>query len=760
MSEETIHKYATPGDVNIIVGKMEDQLRIRSRNRAIINSQFNGMRPYTDAEVEANQIQVNVNFLEGYKTAVDANLQVNGALLNKPYFFTARCTAGPPEKREEWGRIFTEQMNKPMMRGKSGKKHYFLMRNRNAALVLHGIGAMVWHDPEGWMPKFVALDDLLIPTDTPQEFSDELCHFGVNVFMTPYQLYKATKDSPKGSGWNMEVVNSILKGLRNVNYFTPDLWDQPERLESMWKQHAAYMDSDSVPKVKLTYFYHQDNESGKWFRKIIVRENGALNFTVPDKFVYDDGNRPFADDIDQIIHVQYGDGNVVAPLKFHSVRGLGMLLFSVVEMMNRLRCQEAQHTFEQMMALYRLTSPADKDRPKVVQLQPHAVLPEGLSVVGPNERHQADPRMVDSTMSKAKQIMSESSSSYVQDIDTGTRREQTLGEAQIKLQSANKIIAGMLGTMYLQEGFYYDEVKRRFLNPSSTDKQVVAFRKACIAQGIPEALLKPELWVLDIEKMLGAGDQTLAIQEATQLLSVSNRLDPSAQRLVLRKYIATITRNPDLANILVPDNPDEASDGRIAAEAAFPTLMLGIPVALREGIEQQDYIVTMLSMMATVIDGIKQTDEVGKPEQVIGLQTAAQDVEQHIGIMEQNVENKEFTGAANKALSKMMNDVRAFAQRQQQAAEAEAAKEQDGALMEQQAKTQATIAQAEASIKIKEAEAEQKLNIREAEHAQEMKQMQEKHAAEMAALAQKVAVDTAVKLEKAKQKPKPAENAG
>lgn len=747
---ETTYKFATPDDVKKIVDEMENALRVRGTNRATINRQFNGLVPYTEAEVEEHQIQVNANFLEGYKIALDGNLQVNGALLSKNRYFHARCMVGPQEKREEWGRKFTEAIHKPITRGKSGKKHFFLMRNRNASLVLHGIGAMVWHNDYDWMPKFAALDDLLIPSDTPQDFSEELCHLGINVYVTPYQLRKMTHGTSR-KGWNKKLADLMLKNVKNVTQFTPDVYEQPEKLESLWKQHSLYMNSDAVPKIKLTYFYYLNDTTGKWCRKIIVRNNAAFSIDIPNEFLFDSGEEEFAADIDQIIHIQYGDGNVVAPLKFHSVRGLGMLLYSVVELINRLRCQQMQHTFEQLMTILRISNPATTDRPKVVQLHPYAVLEDGVSFVPPEERPKADARMIEFSMSQARQIMAENSSSYVQGIDNGTQKEQTLGEAQIKLQSANKIVAGMLSSMYLQESFYWEEVKRRFLNPTSTDAEVQRFRKDCIASGIPPAVLQNENWIIDIEKAFGAGDQTLAAQEATQLLGISEKLDPTSKRVVLRKFIATITRNDDLAQLLVPEKKPESSEGTQAAEDVFATLMLGMPVSLREGIEHTDYIATVLGMMSIVIQTINESEEkMGTPEQVQGLNNAAQNVAQHLEILAEDPLNKEFVAAAEKALGKMMNDVRAFEQRQQQAMEAEQTRQEDAQSMESQAKAEATMAQAQVKIQTTTATTQQKMQLAAEKHAQDMVQKQQKHDAAIAQQRQKTAADIAAQTTKTK----------
>lgn len=668
MSEPVPSDFTTVEDVLGVVQNMEDSGRDRAADRATIDNQFNGGRPYTPEEVEKHQIQVNANFLEGYKIAQDGILQVNSALLFKDQYFTTKCLRGKVEKREQWGQKFAANANRALKRGRTGHKNLFVMKNRNASLVLHGIGALLWANNFDLLPRFVALNDLLIPTDTPLDLTEELSQFGVNVWLTPYQLRKMTKAEKTDKAWDTGFADEIIKSLKQVNNYTPDIWQNPEEAESLWKQKALYMNSDAVPKIKLTYFYYQNPDTGKWHRKIVVRENqAAINTPILNKFLYDGKDTVFADNINQILHVQYGDGSVVAPIMFHSERGLGVLLYSVIELMNRLRCQWTQHVFESLMTILRITSPSQQDRPKILQLHPYAVLEDGVNFVPPEQRHQVDPRLPQSAMAEYRQLMAESSTGYLQDIDTGTQKEQTLGEAQIKLQSANKMVAGMLESGYSQETFLYEEELRRLLNKTSQDPVVKTFREKCIADGIPEALLTPDNWEVHVTRVFGGGDATLAKQESQWLLSNSQRYDPSAQRIILRRATSTVMADPDLANELVPETPDEATSGRLAAEGAFGTLMQGIPVTFRQGITQTDYVETMLTMMATVIDRISQTDNMGTPQEIQGLKIVEQDIQEHLDFLEQDEQQQQFVKQASDALGKLSNFIKGFEQRQQEA---------------------------------------------------------------------------------------------
>ncbi len=723
--------YGTPGAVMAVVDTMQTPERIRASNRALIDSLMNGRRPYTDAEVADFQIQVNVNWGEGSKILQDANRQVNNALLHKGNFVTCTALDGPPEKRDEWGAKFTTNLNRILKRGKSGKKYLFLLKSRNASLVMHGIGFLMWSNSWDWMPRFIPLEDALIPTGTLQDFSN-MTHFAVNLYLTPWELMNITHgDSKKAeqAGWNLKAVRTILNayGKLNTNYDQYNWFDRPEEMVNVWKQNSVTCNSDSVPKVQLVAFYYRspDAKDGKekWYRKIcfksVTASDGVNNVSVKDDFVFDSGATPFAEDIDRIISVQFGDCNLVAPQTYHATRGLGEMLYAVIECMNRLRCQWMQHVFENLLMLLRVSNPTEQDRPKMFNLRPYGVIEDGVSIIPKEERHQIDPRLIESAMSESRQLMSENSASFVQDVDNGTGKEQTLGEAQIRLQTANKMVSSMLDMMYTLETFQFEEIVRRFLQENPIDPDIIKFQNQCKKDMIPPEMMKPDKWQVDADRVMGGGDQALAQQEASALFQAKASFDPTSQRIIDRNWVRTMTRNPALAELLVPEKAPEVSEGRKAAESVFGTLMQGTPIGLVEGIEQRDYVIAMMDMLTAVIQRIEGTDNMGTMQEVVGLQVVAADIGQHLELMSQDPANKEFVTAAGKELGKQMNLVKAFQQR----LEEKGAQSQPDP--EAIAKAQATQAASEQKLQNNQASFEQKMQQSEAKFQQKMQQSME-----------------------------------
>lgn len=666
-------EFGTPDKVINVVKRLQDIEIVRASDRAQIESLFNGQRPYSDEEVRQFNIQLNVNWQEGKRIMRDANSQLNNALIHPGNLFNSTLREGQIDKRDEWGQIFTEEIHKPLQEGVSGYRNYYLKSNRNASVAMHGIGALLWATPYKWMPRFVPLEDLLIPTETLCDFSN-LRYFAVNLYLTIGELIDLTQGDVLGE-WNKPMIQQILESQDGLyNESTPSTWRyQPQAMNSVFYQNRGYYYSDSIPKVRCVQFFWQEmDDPKKWYRVIYLMENpGGKVQNIDSQFLFNGTAKPFADNIGQILNVQYGDNNFVAPKKYHNVRGLGVDLYAPIETLNRLRCEFTQATFEHLKMYFRIKDPADRDRAKAQVLQQYGFIMDGLTIVPRAERHEIDANLVGDAMGQMSEIMSQSSSSFVSDQDAGGEKTMTAKEAQIKLNQSTAMVSSMISTLYMQEEFYYTEMKRRFCEKGSTDGEVQAFQKRCKTRGIPEELLyKPEVWKITAERQLGSGDPTQAQQEAAWLMQNRTAFGPAQQQIILRTATSTFLKDPARAWLLVPSAPVSSTAGSQMAEQLFGTMMQGIQVAPREGIDLQGYVAQLLKMMGEVIQRISQTDNMGTMEDVIGLGIVGQNASQTIQVLQADPMMKQLVKQLGDALGKMMNEVKAFAQRLKQASAA------------------------------------------------------------------------------------------
>lgn len=715
-------EFSTPEKVADVCKRMQDTENERATDRSQINVLFNGSRPYTKAEEEKYQIQININWGVGPRIMQDANRQLNNALLHTGTLFNCALEEGKLAKRDEWSQVVTKNIHIPLQRGSSGRRHHFLIRSRNATIAMHGIGALYWPNGFRWLARYVPLEDLLIPSDTYCDLSN-LRYFAVNLYLSPGELADMTQTENRVKGWNDKLVKELLDENRDKHSDnSPSNWrDQPEAMQEIQKQNRGYNYSDAVPKIKLRAFFFQEiDKPNKWYRHIVIRE--TMSGGKSDGFLYDGTGIVFADHIDHILNLQYGDSSLVAPLKYHSVRGLGVPLFGPVETLNRMQCEFVQHVFENLKMYFKINDPSDRDRLKQVVLQQYGFIPEGLSIVPQQERHMVDNNLVVTAMSQIRQIMQENSASFVQDIDKSSGKEMTAFEARARLNQVNVMVSGMLQMLYLQETFYYEEMFRRFCQKDSDDDEVKEFRSRCEKQGVPPELLVPKKWKISPERVLGGGDRTLAQVQAQWLLEHKTLYDPAAQQKILREATATMLDDPAKGQLYVPPAPVTVTDGTLAAENVFGTLMQGIETSMREGIDQIGYIEALLKMMASVVMKIKNTDNIGSIEDLIGLQTCAKNVGQHLMVLASDESEKQRVRQYGDTLGQIMNEIKGFAQRLMESQEQQAQEQQGDP--QAQATAQSTMMLAQVKAQIAEQSAAMKARHKEIAFQQEQARRQ------------------------------------
>lgn len=745
-----------------VIEQLTWQMRLadypRSLNRARINDLFNGAPPYTADEERQNNIAINVNSLEGTKLAHDARAQFGNAFQKPGAFFTARTDMGPRHRRQKYGAIVSKHINKCM---KKSPLYFEVMRAKFAQLILHGIGPSAWVDRQRWCPRSVGIEDVMIPSNTLITM-ENLPFYGIFRSWTAEELYRLTHGPKRDKAWQMDVVNSVLKWAdqeaRQLGSTTwPEVWS-PEKMEERIKQDSGLYASDAVPTIDTWDFYFW-NDSGKvqgWNRRIVLDAYGQpgvggvmptkKSFGVEGRFLYDPGDRKYGDKLSEIISFQFADLSAVAPFRYHSVRSLGFLLYAVCHLQNRLRCKFNEAVFEALMMYMRVKSADDAERALKINLISRGIIDETVQFLPPAERWQVNAQLAELGLNNNQQIINENSASYVQSQGkTNPDVEKTAFQVRSELNATTALISSAFLQAYQYQNFEYYEIFRRFCIPNSRDVDVRNFRMACLKEGVPEKLLVPEAWELEPERVMGAGNKTMEMAIAQQLMEWRPMYDPQAQREILRVSTLSTTDDPALTDLLVPDQADELTSSKQKAMTAMGTLMLGLPVKFGVTDNRMDVTETLLMEMALLIQRIEQNGNMATQEQLIGLQMVGQTIGEQIQILSQDKSLAQRVRGYGEDLSQLMNLVKAFAQRLQQAMK-KAAQQQGGnggPTPEDMAKIQSIELQAQAKAANTRESHAQRTAQRQVQWEMEEQRKQEQHKLDMAKEARLLHVDIA-----------------
>jgi len=703
----------------------------RGQNRAKITQAANGTPPLDAETAKKLGINININWGELALLLAHARRQYYNSFLRGTRFFRVSLPFCPERFRAEYEDTITTNLNRPL---KASRSFFHLHQYRWTDVVVHGPAAVLWPDKEHWLPRFIAREDLRIATDTETDFGN-LDWFANRRLYTIGELTECVWGEEADPNWDKGRIKNILKSYKNVNYDSPltyiDWETQPEKMAELVKQNLGFYQSDALPKIPLWEFYFKDTDRSWYLR--VVPDTPAMRGASdqPDKFLYET-DEPCADDLSQLLHCQFGDLNFKTPFMFHSVRSLGFELLEPTYWTNLTRCRFLQHVHENFNRWIQITDPANKERAQAIEFPgPTVRVPPGVHVLSKSERHQIDPQMVQMAMAQLKQLMQEASSTYTQDIDTGTRKEQTAFETGVKVQQVNAMLSGLILAASTMENFFYREICRRFCLENSGDKDVQEFQRRIIQNhGIPRKWLNVNYWDIEVEAPLGAGNPTMEQVEAEKVLQLRPLANPTAQQEMLHDALTVFAGAKRAARWAPIGGIKRITDAQIQAQADFGSLMWGIPVPIRDELNPTEQIDVLLNSLAQVIGRIQQQGGVPQPLELTGLMTVGDHIGQLLERLEANPAEKENARALSDALGQAMNEVKAFQQRLTEQMQ-RAAQEQEGNGQLEAIKAQTMVVDAALKSKIKEAETQQNMRHEEIEFQADQQRENLKLAAEL-----------------------------
>jgi hypothetical protein len=611
-------------------------------------------------------LRINVNWLEGKVIEQQAVRQYLNNYTRQTNYFKIKCPSMPEDTRQDWELRLTQIINKPLKRSLA---YYNLFHQRFASVVRHGIAPQIWIGGENWLPRFVAIEDLRVPTDTETSL-ENLVWFAARHRYTPGELAKVVFGREADKGWKKDVIAKILNRYKEINNEQPGYdWDtSPEKMLDLYKQDMGYYMSDAVPVITVWRFYYLDNSddplSTEWKMKVVPADFG-IHGLEQNVFLYD-SDEVVAKDLSHLLHVQFGDLNGKAPFMWHSVRALGFLLMEPVFWMNLTRCRLLQHVWENFNILLRSQDPADRARAQKVELFDRGWIDPSVQIVPREQRHQIDTDLVQFVMAQMKQLMSESAAAYTEDIDKGTRKERTAFEVKALMDTVNSMLMGLLNNSYQLEVFSYREICRRLCLKDSLNKDAQLVWQECKKAGIPTMYLNENLWDIEPDVPLGSGNQTIEMSQAQQLMTNRGAYPGESQQKILHLFTAAVTNSAKVAEDLVPlEGKQTVNEAKVYAQFAFGPLMQGVPVHLQPGLNPIDQIDTLLGMASGVIARVEQNSNMATANEVAGLSTVLQYVQGLVQQLSTDPEQKQKVKQYGDALGKLGNQLKAFQQRLQ-----------------------------------------------------------------------------------------------
>lgn len=719
----------------------------RSLNRARINSLFNGEPPYTEEEriQNRNSINVNCNDLSGTHMDMSARGQFGNAMVTPDPVINIELDYGPVWKKREWGALITREINKKIKQSLDWQEEE---ESTFAQVVLHGVGPANWQDRYSWCPDARGIEDIMVPSDTLRSLKN-LPFVAVFRSYTAAELIKLTSGPHVDPAWNMGMVKNALdwvekEAVRLAGNSWPRVWSPEKNVEFRKENSGLYM-SNRVATIDTYDFYFWDDSKKKqgWRRRVILdmwgdpgpggvggvtmnKVAGKYGVTDNGDFLYDSKDRVYAEDKNQFLHFQFGDASAVAPFRYHSVRSLGFLLYAVCHLQNRLKCKFHDHVFENLIQYLRVANPAEAERMNKVDLSDLKVLPDGLSFVKQEERWQVNEGVIQMGLEMNRQTMQENSSSFTSDFDFEKEKtEETATRTMAKVNSTAALIGSMLNRAYNYQKFKLTEICRRFCIKDSKDPDVRSFRVECLKAGVPVEALNVERWNVAPVRVIGNGNRTLQVAMMDKIMAtVYDKVDPDAQKDLVRSFIAVNSGDYDLANRSVPEQRP-ISDSKADAGKWIGTILAGLPATVQDGMNHSEYVEVWMHALALRVQMIEQKGGMATPDELMGLNNLAMMIQQQIALVARDKNEKARVKKYGDDLKNLTNMLKGYAQRLAEQAKKQAAQAQPDPAA--QAKIQTMTMAAETKAKLAADSHAQKTAQRQIAFEQQLKQKHEQH---------------------------------
>lgn len=747
-------RYDQPGAILDAVLMMQLAQQRLMKNRTLIQGLMNGDTPYTDDEAQAENVNTNVNFLEGSRICSNATNQINRYFFGSDRFFTLNYDRGPAAQRRYVSDVCTKLVNREM---KKSRLYRSARETAHAQVVLHGPGPLLWRNRRSPLPTTAGMEDILIPSATLCDMSN-MDMFAVYTELVWSQLWDAAFGETADPGWNKGYVTALLDTLYGLGLqpiYQGNRWLFPEKLAEDYKEGASQTFSSSMPKVLAWNFFYRNEDSGKWNRRVILdyaniatiypnlKDSDAIMQQRQLLYERDD----FADDWQEILHLYIGNCSNKAPYRYHSIRSIGYLLFGVCMLSNKAMCRRSDAVFQNMITLFRNISEDNREKLGLIDLQNFGIVPDGVSFVQAQERHTIDTALVDSFSNQLRQYMAESSSAFVPDMQSALGaggKELTATEALIRQNTSVTLTNAVLSQLGDQSLYEYREIWRRFCMKGNPDPAAVRFREGLKQEGIPLDVLDYDHWAVQPETVVGSGNKASELTVTQALLQeLFPLVDPNAQRIILRRRWTALTDNPDEAMEAVPPGPNPAmADDVQYASFAFTILMEGLPFDDKEGTNHVVMAGTLMQMAQMALQQaqavVNQPD--GHPlaaQKVAGAANVLQHVQMEVQKVAQapllKVQARQLIGQfqqLNGEMQQVAKAVQAVGEQQAQSMDPETAK--------LQAKLQEMQATGEMQRQIDGQNAQQKMQQKQAAWQME----NERRNADTAAEQQRKTVDT------------------
>ena len=602
----------------------------RTRTRAMKD----GEPPYNQAALNASGqgSRANANFLVGHSLIQQACNGYNDMLTSVKDLMVIVTEFGEAQERIKNNRILTTELSRTIRKWPSFTARFMRMVD---LFVTDGVGIAAFHDTRDFRFNSLGFGEFLIPRQTPASESDILYAIA-RKDTSVVELYGAieNEDAAIRSGWNPDAVRKAIS--RATTGSSNGEVGEYEKLQRQIKNQDA-ISQRQFPHIPILHGYIKEFDGSISYFQCEKNGDGEFLFQHPHK--YKSAEEAF-------VFFCYGCGNGT----YHSIRGLGNLIYALVNLHNRMLCQMADGAVLNSAMMLKAESAKALEEFSLQYFGPYSVISDGVEVI---QRTIPDlTRTSLPLLQEVKMQMDQNASRFLAPSGGGDAYVNRINVEQ-QLEAAAAGDSGAVDLFYASWDRVMREMCRRIIQGPKSDPLVAEFHRRIEKAGVTKEVLDS----IDHDstfafRAFGAGNPSARSLGFTRLLQLLPNLDEIGRKRLIYQFVADIVGYQNASYFTGEPEEDRLGDSAKIAELENILLLAGSAI----GVNADEMHGTHAQIHVPAIEQIIEQFENGEADPMDylpGLRAALQHLALHGDALAQDPTQRDIYGAVREVVNNM-----------------------------------------------------------------------------------------------------------
>lgn len=599
--------------------------------RARVQEMKDGKPPYDPIRLQASgqSSRANANFLLALHLLNKTAAGYNDIIFSVKDLMTVQTEFGEPSERIEYNRVISQELSRTIRRWPSFVSNFLLLVTK---FVDHGVGVAYWPCEKDFRFDVCGLSEFLFDRQVKASSEKIPIAFQQHNYLVTDLFQK--KGMPN---WNDDAINeAIISATRNSR--TGSTYEY-EQLQQQIKNNDLSADAmfSHIPVIHC------------WVREF----DGSISFHIALKegqgseFIYSHPKK-YKSVSEAFVMFCYGVGEGT----FHSIRGLGHLIYPLIQLQNRMMCQMADSAMIAGGILVQPESQKALDELSIQPVGPYTILSPGVQMV---DRTPPDLTKVSyPLLNDLRQTTAEYTSQFTAPQSAGSSTYENRLDTENRIESMASNDSGAVDLFYSSLDLVYMEMARRIIDGDKKDPLIGEFHKRVARAGItPEILKSIDHGSTAAKRAVGSGNAAQRGLAFSKLLQLLPNLDEIGQKRLIYDFVADIVGHQNAeAYASLPEEQRLGSQAKIA-ELENLLLLSGSPIKVLSDEMHATHAMVHIPALAQIIEQIER-GEVDPMELLTGLRATLE----HCGAHAEALATDPSQTSVFNELKRVINNIR------------------------------------------------------------------------------------------------------